>query len=144
MLAVPPVIEQALRSPQPPPHACSSKYRTAPHRRGDTFVGVPLCSIASEGSPVNHNSIVGKVAPQQKSAATEPDWPFRPAHSAGKVFDCRIENPVFGKARIERFDGRIGISLGWLPARWSLFFGPVPLRRGHVQITPGLRVCYYV
>src|SRR5580692_8850972 len=104
MLAVPPVIEQALRSPQPPPHACSRKYRTAPHRRGDTFVGVPLCSIASEGSPVNHNSIVGKVAPQQKSAATEPDWPFRPAHSAGKVFDCRIENPVFGKARIEHFD----------------------------------------
>ena len=53
---------------------------------------------------MNHNSIVGKVAPQQKSAATEPDWPFRPAHSAGKVFDCRIENPVFGKARIEHFD----------------------------------------
>ena len=54
------------------------------------------------------------------------------------------ENPVSRKARIEHFDGRIGISLGWLPARRSLFFGPVLLRRGHVQITPGLRLCYQV
>jgi hypothetical protein len=85
--------------------------------------------------------LLGRIAPQQISAAAEPDWSFRPKHSAGQAFDRRIENPVFGKARIEHFDGRIGISLGWPPARRSLFFGPVLLRRGHVQITPGLRLC---
>ena len=31
------------------------------------LLAVPLCSIASEGSPVNHDSIVRKVAPQQIS-----------------------------------------------------------------------------
>ena len=88
--------------------------------------------------------LLGRIAPQQISAAAEPDWSFRPKHSAGQAFDRGIENPVFGKARIEHFDGRIGISLGWLPVRRSLFFGPVLLRRGHVQITPGLRLCYQV
>ena len=81
---------------------------------------------------------VGKVAPQQVSAAAEPDWSFRPAHSVGKAFDCRIENPVFGKARIEHVDRGIRISFAWLPAR--CFFGLVPFCRGHVQITPGLRL----
>jgi hypothetical protein len=31
------------------------------------LLAVPRCSIASEGSPVNHDSIVRKVAPQQIS-----------------------------------------------------------------------------
>jgi hypothetical protein len=52
-----------------------------------------------------HDSIVRKVAPQQISAAAEPDGPFRPAHSVGKAFDCRIENPVFAKVRIEAGSG---------------------------------------
>ena len=63
-----------------------------------------------------------------------------PAHSVGKAFDCRIENPVFAKVRIEHFDRRIRISLVWLPAR--LFFDPAPFRRGHVQITPRLSPLY--
>jgi hypothetical protein len=66
-----------------------------------------------------HDSIIGKVTPQQMSAATEPDWSFRPAHSASQAFDCRIENAVFGKARIEHFDGRIRISFAWQPARFK-------------------------
>jgi hypothetical protein len=39
-------------------------------------------------------------------------------HSFGKIEnDCRIENPVFGKARIEHFDRGIRISFAWLQAR---------------------------
>src|SRR5262249_61072953 len=57
-----------------------------------------------------HDPVVGNVAPQHVAAVAEPHRPLAPAHARRKLLERRVEQPEFGEARIEHFDGG-----GWRP-----------------------------
>src|SRR5262249_42094066 len=62
-----------------------------------------------------HDAVVGDVAPQHVATVADPHRPFAPAHAGREPLDRRVEQAVFGKARIEHLDGGVGIPLGALP-----------------------------
>src|SRR5262249_30840123 len=59
--------------------------------------------------------IVGNVAPKHAARIPEIDRSLRPAHAGGEPLHARQRQTIFGKARIENLDRRIGIALARLP-----------------------------
>ena len=67
--------------------------------------------LAGVLQPTEH-SIVGDVAEKKIAAIGKPDRTFRPARAGVQAFDRGVANFVFCEARINDFDGGIGIEDG--------------------------------
>ncbi len=63
-----------------------------------------------------HDAVVGNVAPQQAARIAHPDRPLAPAHAGGEPLHPGIVDAIFGEARIENLDRRVGIAFARLPA----------------------------
>src|SRR5262249_14852136 len=62
-----------------------------------------------------HDAIVGNVAPEHAARISEIDRSLAPARAGGGPPHARQRQTIFGKARIENPDRRVGIALARLP-----------------------------
>ncbi len=65
------------------------------------------------------DAVVGDVAPEKIAAVAKPHGAFQPARAGVQAFDRRVADFVFCEARINYFDGGIGIDDGSFLLRFT-------------------------
>ena len=57
-----------------------------------------------------HHAVVRDVGKQEVAAIAKPHWPFRPARPRPQALDHGAADAIRVEARVERFDGRVGVA----------------------------------